>query len=338
MATPRNQLERELQGSHSDNDPAFENAAVGIAHVALNGRWLRVNKALAEMLGYSVDQFPEKSFLSVTHPDDHDVDLEFANQLLRGEIEQYAREKRYRRSDGTYIWASLTAGLKRDAEGRPDLFISVIEDISDRKLAEIEKAYLIEELAHRSRNLLTVFSSLISLLAPSCDSVPEFEERLLNRVHAISLSNDQLLLGEKDAASLTGLVHSQIRAFLGQDLSRVTVTGPDLRISARCAQALSLALYELTSNAFKHGALKAPDGRIAVTWTTSGTGEDAQFRFVWREISAAPQAPSGRRGFGTTVLETMSPMSVRGRAERTFEAEGIVWTLEAPFSAVVVQA
>lgn len=338
MATSDDELKRRLYGAHSDDDSTFMNAAVGIAHVALNGRWLRVNKALAEMLGYSANQFPEKSFLSVTHPDDHDVDLDLANQLLRGEIEEYVREKRYRRSDGTYIWASLTAGLKRDAEGRPDFFIAVIEDISDRKLAEIEKAYLIEELAHRSRNLLTVFSSLVSLLAPSCTSVSEFQERLLNRLHAISLSNDQLLFQDKDGASLTAIVQSQIKAFLGRDLSRVSVTGPDLRISARCAQALSLALYELTSNAFKYGALKAPDGRIAVAWTTSGTGEGAQFRFKWREISAAPQAPSGRRGFGTTVLETMAPMSVRGRAERTFGAEGIVWTLEAPFSAVVVQA
>jgi PAS domain S-box-containing protein len=326
------------RGPDAENDTTFENAAVGIAYIALNGLWLRVNPALSKMMKYPSDELAEWSFLSVTHPDDLETELEFAKQLLLGEIEQYVREKRYRRGDGTYIWARLTAGLKRDEEGRPEFFVAVIEDISERKKAEAEKAYIIEEQAHRSRNMLSVISALVSLLAPVCGSAAELEQRLLNRLGAISLSNDELLSGGSDTASLERLVLSQARAFLGRDITRIAVYGDDLSINAGCAQALSLALYELMSNALKYGALCQPDGRIEAAWTISGAGDDMRFRFEWREISTAPCVPPGRSGFGMKVLESMTPLSVRGHAERSFGAEGIVWTLDAPLSAVIAQS
>ena len=340
MMTLFRELDSGLRVSDFESDTTFENAAVGIAYIALNGRWLKVNPALARMMQYPADALADWSFLSVTHPDDLETELEFAKQLLRGEIEQYAREKRYRRADGTYIWASLTAGLKRDAEGRPELFVAVIEDISDRKKAEAERAFIIEEQAHRSRNMLSVISALVSLLAPVCGSAAELEQRLLNRLSAISLSNDELLsgAGAGDAASLERLVLSQARAFLGRDITRIAVSGADLNINTACAQAFSLALYELMSNALKYGALRGPGGRIEVAWTLSGAGDDAQFRFEWREISSAPCGSPGQSGFGTKVLETMTPLSVRGHAERTFGPDGLVWTLEAPLSAVIVQS
>ena len=330
-------LERGLRGLDSDHDATFENAAVGIAYIALDGRWLSVNPALAKMMQYSADALAEWSFLSVTHPEDFETELEFAKQLLLGEIEQFAREKRYRRADGTYIWANLTAGLKRDEQGRPEMFIAVIEDISARKKAEAEKAFIIEEQAHRSRNMLSVISALVSLLAPTCNSVPELEQRLLNRLSAISLSNDELLsgAGAGDAASLERLVLSQARAFLGRDITRIAVSGTDLNINTACAQAFSLALCELMSNALKYGALREPEGRIEATWILSGAGDDMRFRFEWREISSVPCAAHGQSGFGAKVLETMTPLSVRGHAERIFGAQGLVWTLEAPLSAVI---
>ncbi|WP_300160928.1 PAS domain S-box protein [Solidesulfovibrio sp.] len=114
----------------------FELAAVGIAHVALDGRFLRVNDRFAAIVGYSHAELTAADFATITHPDDLEADLDGQRRLLAGEIGTYAMEKRYLRKDGGIVWAHLTVSLARDAQGRPLHCISVIGDISDRKAAE----------------------------------------------------------------------------------------------------------------------------------------------------------------------------------------------------------
>ena len=115
----------------------FTNAAVGIARVALDGRFLEVNERLCEILGYTSDELLTKTFGDITHRDDLMNDLRGMKRMLAGEIENYLREKRYRRKDGSVVWANLTVSLSHKADGSPDYFISIIEDISARKQAEV---------------------------------------------------------------------------------------------------------------------------------------------------------------------------------------------------------
>lgn len=114
----------------------FENAAVGIAHVAPDGRWLRVNDKLCEVAGFSREELLTKSFQDITHPADLQRDLALAGRLLAGEIPNYSLEKRYRRKDGDIVWVNLTVSLVRRADGAPDYFISIVEDIRERKRAK----------------------------------------------------------------------------------------------------------------------------------------------------------------------------------------------------------
>lgn len=116
----------------------FEQAAVGMAHVGLDGRWLRVNQRLCRIVGYSRDELLVRTFQDITHPDDLDADLAYVRRLLAGEIDQYSMEKRYVRSDGAHVWIELTVSLVRSASGEPLYFISVIEDISARKAVQSE--------------------------------------------------------------------------------------------------------------------------------------------------------------------------------------------------------
>ena len=118
------------------NRATFEQAAVGIAHVGLDGRWLRVNDRLCAIVGYSREELLRITFQDVTHPDDLEADLEFVRQVLSGELKTYSMEKRYVRRDGSIVWINLTVSLVRGAEGEPRHFISVVEDITERKRAE----------------------------------------------------------------------------------------------------------------------------------------------------------------------------------------------------------
>ena len=129
---------RELQENEERFRATFEQAAVGIAHVALDGRWLRVNQKLCDIVGYSKEALLQKTFQDITHPDDLDADQEFVRQILAKEIITYSMEKRYIRKDGSSVWINLTVSMVRNVSGDPAYFISVIEDIAQRKQAEEE--------------------------------------------------------------------------------------------------------------------------------------------------------------------------------------------------------
>ncbi|MDP2819287.1 MAG: PAS domain S-box protein [Polaromonas sp.] len=115
---------------------AFENAAIGMSVLGTDSRRLRVNRAFCEMFGYSQAELMATGAPEVTHPDDMAEDILQRSRALAGEIETYQREKRYLHKSGGLVWAALTCSLVRDAQGRPLHFISQLQDITERKLAE----------------------------------------------------------------------------------------------------------------------------------------------------------------------------------------------------------
>ncbi|MBF0255607.1 MAG: PAS domain S-box protein [Gammaproteobacteria bacterium] len=125
-----------LQESERRFLATFEQAAVGLAHLDPEGNWLRVNRKLCSILGYSQGELLGKSFHDITHPDDLDSDLEQTQRMLAGDIDSYSLEKRYLRKDGSTLWVNLTVALIWTPERTPDYFVSVVEDIQQRKQAE----------------------------------------------------------------------------------------------------------------------------------------------------------------------------------------------------------
>ena len=119
----------------------FENAAVGIAHVGLDGSWLFINNRICEIMGYSKDELLQLTFQDITHPNDLQTDMDYVQQLLVGTIVTYSIEKRYVRKDGSFLWANLTVSLLRDERGTPIHFVSIVQDISERKKTEEALAY-----------------------------------------------------------------------------------------------------------------------------------------------------------------------------------------------------
>ena len=124
----------------------FEQAAVGIAHVSPDGRFLVINEKLCEILGYSEEEMLALTFQDITHPDDLDVDIANLQQLLSRELETYSKDIRYLRKDGSIVWANLTVSSIFGGEDSLNYFVSVIKDISERKQAE--------ETLHRNRDFL----------------------------------------------------------------------------------------------------------------------------------------------------------------------------------------
>lgn len=137
-------IERELQAAqarrtHFQSEQrfraTFEQAAVGIAHVGLDGRWLRVNHKLCVITGCTEEELLTHDRPSITYPDDMSDERDSMQQLLAGEVPSSTKEIRYVRKDGSLVWVNLTCSLTRTSTGEPDYFIEVIEDITARKEA-----------------------------------------------------------------------------------------------------------------------------------------------------------------------------------------------------------
>jgi PAS domain S-box-containing protein len=117
----RKQAELKLIETQERFQATFEQAAVGIAHVGLDGRWLRVNQKLCEIVGYSHAELLTGTFQDITYPEDLAADLAAVQRLLNGEIETYVMEKRYLRQDQTVVWVNLTVSLVREAQNPAEL-------------------------------------------------------------------------------------------------------------------------------------------------------------------------------------------------------------------------
>ncbi|CAN7523541.1 PAS domain S-box protein [Phenylobacterium sp. LjRoot225] len=114
----------------------FNQAAVGVARAALDGRFLEVNERFCLITGYQASDLRDLTFAQITHPDDLARDLEQAAALAAGAIQTYSTEKRYIRRSGEPVWVNLTASLARESDGAAAYFIAIVEDISERKAAE----------------------------------------------------------------------------------------------------------------------------------------------------------------------------------------------------------
>ena len=124
---------RALAESEARFRAMFENAAVGIALVAPDGRWLRVNEALCRILGYPVDELIKKSFQDVTHPDDLAADVENFNRVIAGEMDGYTLDKRWICKEGRVIHSIMAAKCLRRVDGSVDYFVGLVLDTTARK-------------------------------------------------------------------------------------------------------------------------------------------------------------------------------------------------------------
>ncbi|MDR3482091.1 MAG: EAL domain-containing protein [Burkholderiaceae bacterium] len=140
--TDRLKTEADLRKSEQSFRVAFNQAAVGLAHVAPDGRWLMVNQKLCEILGYTQEELLARNYKDLTHPEDLLVGLELERRMRNQEMNEASHEKRYLHKNGRYVWVNLTSSVVRDENGKPRYYSSVVEDISRRKQMEGELLHM----------------------------------------------------------------------------------------------------------------------------------------------------------------------------------------------------
>ena len=194
--------EQALKESEARFRITFEQAAVGIAHVAPNGRFLRVNQKFCDIVGYTEEQLLISTFQNITHPDDLYADLQKVRSLLEKEAETYTIEKRYIHKQGHIVWIILTVSLLWEESGEPKWFVAVIEEITERKQLQEER----DRILNTSLDLICIASldGYLKYLNPAWGKILGYTEtELLSRPFLDFVHPDDHSQTDAEMASLT---------------------------------------------------------------------------------------------------------------------------------------
>ncbi|GIX30188.1 MAG: hypothetical protein KatS3mg124_0660 [Porticoccaceae bacterium] len=294
---------RSLRRSEERFRVTLENAPVGLAIVTLEGRFAEVNRALADMLGYSREELRSLTFQEITHPDDLAADLDNVRRLLAGEIPNYRMEKRYLRRDGALLPARLHVALVRDEDGRPLHFVSQIVDISEERARQAalerglrDKETLLKEVYHRVKNNLQVITSLFAMQARTArsDEVRAALAEASDRVRSMALVHEKLYQGSDLATVpldeyLRDLARNLLAHGARDKRIRLELDLEPAAVDLERAVPLGLLVNELIANSLKHAfpdrgegtvriALERRPGRLVLTVADDGVGLAAEPR------------------------------------------------------------
>jgi two-component sensor histidine kinase/sensor domain CHASE-containing protein len=207
---------------------------------------------------------------------------------------------------------------------------AIVEAARRRQSAETEVRFLMRELAHRSKNQMTVIVAMAKQTARGAASLPDFVQSFEKRILGLARSTDLLLANGLAGVDLRELFTSQIDPFCPIDSGRVSLRGERFRLNTHAAPILGMAAHELATNAVKYGALSREDGTLEVSWARRGE----RVELVWREHVSGLTDRAEHRGFGTTVIENMVGSSLQAEVTRTLHADGIEWRFDIPFAAL----
>ncbi|MBB3966476.1 sensor histidine kinase [Rhizobium metallidurans] len=201
----------------------------------------------------------------------------------------------------------------------------------DRSQTEDRLHFVMNELVHRTKNLLALAQAMMRQIARQAGSVEEYQAAVADRLEGLARSI-QLLTSEQWAgASLRRVIDIHLEAF-PHALQQIEVTGTDFMLKPEAVQNLGLTLHELATNSIKYGALSVPQGRVRLYWQSIQENDHTEemLRVVWDERDGPPVTAPERSGFGTTVIKNHAAAAFSGSVHVDFRPEGLRWELTAP--------
>jgi PAS domain S-box-containing protein len=291
------------------------------------------NGAAERLFGYTPAEAIGQSVLMLIPDHLKSEEADIISRLRSGErIDSF--ETTRRRKDGELISVSLTISPVRNKAGQIVGASKIARDITAAKETERRIRMLMREVNHRTKNQFAVILSMIGETKRRAASPQEFEERVRERIMALSRSHDLLVTAEWAGATLFSLIQEHLKPF-GHD-DQITLSGPMVMIHPNAVQPLGMAFHELATNSSKYGALSNDQGRLSVNWRTMHPiGEEPQFELEWHEETAGRLTNAERKGFGSIVLQRIAPAALNGRASLERANGVVVWRIAAAASGVL---
>jgi PAS domain S-box-containing protein len=307
----------------------YAQAHTGIAIVDWPGYFEHCNAAYEALIGYPEFELRQIHFSTLIHPDDGGAEIERARRLRLGEIEAFESEGRYIHKSGRAVWVRKFVSTLADRSGKQARVLVLAVDVTEQKLAEERVKLLLQEVNHRSKNILGVVQAIATQTAAAepKDFLAGFSERLC----ALAANQDLLVKSKWRGVGLEILIRAQLAHLSGCVGDRITLDGPALAIGAAAAQTLSMVFHELATNAVKYGALSNATGRVAISWRLDGAaGAGERLSLCWSESGGPHVAAPMRQGFGATVIAKIPRMQLDADVELDYAPAGVTWRLACP--------
>jgi two-component sensor histidine kinase/CheY-like chemotaxis protein len=209
----------------------------------------------------------------------------------------------------------------------------VLDRTEAHKQAEQQIRLLMNEVNHRSKNLLSVVTAIAQQTAAS--SPQEFVKKFSSRVQALAVNHDLLVKSQWRSIDAFELISGQLAHFGDLVGKRILFDGPPIRMSSAAAQSIGMVVHELSTNTVKYGALSGAEGRIEITWEIDGNRAEPVFSIRWAERDGPPICAPTHRGFGTTVVTKMVEMSLDGKTVLDYSSTGLIWLFACPLKNVL---
>jgi PAS domain S-box-containing protein len=279
---------------------------------------------LARLIGMRWPDYAGTKWLGAIHPDDR------AKLTPTGPFKEVSVQRAEIRIkdpvSGDWRWHLMRAVPLLDDEGEVEEWISALTDVHERKLSGEQQDMMIGEARHRLKNLMTIIDSLVTSSRPrdADDTVDDFQNALLGRLHALSAASDLALAGNYTTMNAKEVIAATLAPFLETESARLTFDGPDLALKQATGGSLALGVHELTTNAIKHGALSVPEGRVDFRWTIAPDPNGKRVEMVWKESGGPPPRGPERAGYGARVIAFIPSREHNGKVAMEYPPDGYV--------------
>jgi PAS domain S-box-containing protein len=233
------------------------------------------------------------------------------------------------RPDGARKLVTSYPTVMRDEKERIVGGLNILFDITERKRNEERITLLLNEVDHRSKNILSVVQAIAKQTAISTPD--EFLKRFSTRLQTLAASHDLLVRSRWQGVEMSDLMHAQLAHFAPLIGNRIRLDGPSFQLSASAAQTLGMIVHELATNAAKYGALSNDSGQVDVCWHAPTD----VFTITWTERGGPSVVMPNRRGFGSIVVKTMAESSFDGDVDLDFTPAGLRWRATCPAANVL---
>ncbi len=327
----RQAFERELVAKRRESD-AFKSLVRSSPHAIVSVDMNLVihawNRAAEHLFGYSeAEAIGQRFDLLLIPTEGLAIVADDLRRIASGEILRSETERLHK--DGRRIQVEKSISSIHDKTQEYAGFVAIYSDISARKASEARIQTLMQEINHRSKNLLSVVQ-VIARQTGRLYQGANFLSVFTKRLASLTSNQDILISNSGIHVDLETLARAQFAHLIDPSDPQVTIGGPTVHLNESVSQAVGMAIFELVTNAAKYGALSQDGGAVALAWVITD-GPSPTIEISWFETGGPPVTAPTRKGFGFQVTGPILEGMTSGQTSRDYAAKGFRWSLSAPY-------
>jgi PAS domain S-box-containing protein len=328
--TDRRAIEEALRQAHAAFETFYEQPPDAAILMDENGKINRVNTAAEAMFGFPRERMLGQAIEMLVPERIRDIHIAYRGRYMKDPKIRHlgaGLQLLAQRADGSEFPVDIM--LSPITLEQRQLVLAVVRDITERKRVEAWVQWMMREVSHRAKNILSVVQAMAQQTRTGLgqEFVSEFEER----IHGLNASYDLLVNNKWQNVPLAELVRAQLGHVGALANGRISMHGPELRITSAAAQTIGMALHELATNAGKYGALSTDAGHVDIAWCLERTDHGAdRFTMEWSEKGGPTVMAPTRHGFGWTVLCQITKMLLGADVTLEYAPPGVIWRLGCP--------